>query len=719
MFKYYARQHSGSASATKPAAWLRHLALSCCGLLLAVQAAWAQGAVPQWNLLLISIDTLRADHLGSYGYRSVSPNLDRLAKEGVVFEQVYTPVPLTLPAHTSLLTGMYPPATGIRENGEVLPASIPTLAEQLHAKGFQTAAFVGAFILDRRFGLARGFDEYWGEFPLHRYEGADPGTIQIRGDQVQAAAVKWVDGHASHRFFAFVHFYDLHGPYLMPEAWRQRFSSKPHDGLYDGEIAYVDDLIGKLWEDLIRLGIADRTVLIITADHGEGLGDHGEENHGFLLYGSTTHVPLIVRYPNRQFAGRRIATVASLIDVAPTVCALLGVPSSPSFQGRSLVPELSGEERPALPAYSETLYPYRHFHAAPLYALRDERFTFVQAPRPELYEYRNDPGELHDLIHTNQAMANSLRGDLETLLGSMANGPAVSAASPEVLEQLKSLGYVGPASLSRGAPPFNSSLPDPKDRMALYRQFQKILELETKGDVRSAAAGLERLAASDPALVIVQIEAGLARQMLHEDAAAVEHFKAALRADPENPTAHFDLGVSLNNLRQYAEASRELELATKLQPSNSRAYTVLGITRAEQGELAAAMDALDHALTIDPIDFDALLNRGNVHLMLREWDKGRDDLQRAESLEPDSAAAHQALGTMEFYQGDLNGALKEYQRTIELSPRSSKAHSDLGLLYLKMGKSAEAASELHRALELDPNNREAVEALAHSSGASQ
>jgi arylsulfatase A-like enzyme/Tfp pilus assembly protein PilF len=692
----------------KTLGWIYRLLLPGWALILAFQPAWAQGpSIPQWNLLLISVDTLRADHLGAYGYRSVTPTLDRLAGEGVVFEQVYTPVPLTLPAHTSLLTGRYPPATGIHENGEILPSSVPTLAEQMQAQGFQTAGSVGAFILDRRFGLSRGFDEYWGEFPLHRYEGADPGTIQIRGDQVQAAAAQWISAHNSHRFFAFVHFYDLHGPYLMPAPWRARFPGR----LYDGELAYVDDLIGKLWEDLVRLGISNRTLMVITADHGEGLGDHGEQTHGFLLYRSTTHVPLIVRFPDRQYAGKRVSTVARLIDIAPTVSALLGIPSSPSFQGRSLAPEISGQERPALPAYSETLYPYRHFHTAPLYALRDDRFAFVQAPRPEVYEFRQDPAELHDLIHTSQAVANNLRGELDNLLASMAHGPQASPASPEVLEELKSLGYVGPTSLSSGQPQYDPALPDPKDRIALYHQFQKVLELETHGDMRNAATGLERIASTDPALVMVQIEAGLARQQLHEDDSAVKHFSAALRADPQNSLAHFDLGVSLGNLRRYPEAVRELELATKLDPSNSRAFTVLGITRAQQGELVPAIAAFDRALAIDPSDFDALLNRGNVHLMLREWDKGRQDLLRAARVEPRDATIHQALGTMEFYQGDLDGALKEYREAVELSPRSSSVHSNLGLLYRKMGRDAEASAEFRRALARDPNNKEAAEGL--------
>ena len=257
----------------------------------------------RWNLLLISVDTLRADRVGAYGYSgAITSNLDQLAREGMLFEQVFTPVPLTLPAHASLFTGVYPPANGVRDNGEALPSSVPTLAEHLRANGFDTAAFVGAFVLDRRFGLARGFDEYWGEFPLYRYGGRDPGTIQFRGDRVEQAATEWIADHRLRPFFAFVHFYDLHGPYLLPEPWRERFPGR----LYEGEVAYVDSLVGQLWKEMLNQGLAGRTLLVVTSDHGEALGDHGEQNHGFLLYRSTTHVPLIIRFPDGRYAGERI-----------------------------------------------------------------------------------------------------------------------------------------------------------------------------------------------------------------------------------------------------------------------------------------------------------------------------------------------------------------------------------------------------------------------------
>jgi tetratricopeptide (TPR) repeat protein len=461
--------------------------------------------------------------------------------------------------------------------------------------------------------------------------------------------------------------------------------------------------------------LAERTVLIVTSDHGEGLGDHGEQNHGFFLYRSTTHVPLIIRFPERRYAGKRIGTIARLIDVAPTICSLLEVPSPPSFQCRSLMPEIIGQEgelRPPLPAYSETLYPYRYFHAAPLYSLRDGNFTFIQAPGSELYDWRNDPAELHNLIQAEPATASVLRGRLDAL-GASEHGPSAAPLNPELLEKLKSLGYVGAAS-SSGVPQLGSSLPDPKDRISLYRQFQSALELESHGDARAAAEHLEEIAAGDPALIMVQIEAGLARQRLHEDQRAVEDFSAALRVDPENALAHYDLGISLGNLHRDQEAERELELTLRLQPWFSRAATALGLAQARQGKLQEGLASLDRALAIDPDDFDAVLNRGNVEFMLKEWDKGHRDLDRAATLEPDSAEVHQALGTMWFYQGNLDSALNEYLHALRLAPSSSYVHSELGLLYRKLGREGDALAQLRRALELDPNNGEAQEGLRNA-----
>ncbi len=658
-------------------------------------------------MVLISIDTLRADHVGAYGYTpSITPNLDRLAKEGVLFEHVYTPVPLTLPAHTSLLTGEYPYLHGVHDNGEALPDSVPTLAQKLHEAGLSTAAFVGSFVLDRRFGLARGFDEYWGEFQLYRYPGKDPGTIQIRGDRVEAAAEDWITAHRADRFFAFVHFYDMHGPYLLPEPWRSRFGAQ----LYDGELAFTDDLIGHLWATLQKLGLADHTALVITADHGEGLGDHGERHHGFFLYDSTIHVPLILHLPAPQRSGLRVRSVARLIDIAPTICSLLDIPPLPSFQGRSLIGEAGGEPLSPESAYSESLYPYLHFHTAPLFAIETERYTFISAPRRELYDLDLDPKQTRNLAFKSSGVANRLSAELARVTGTKGRESATHM-SPDAMKALNSLGYVGRSSMASSNRVNDSHLPDPKDRIGRFSQYQDALALEYEGKLEDAATGLEKIASFDPALVNVQIDAGLARRSLHQERSALSHFKAAVRADPTNALAHFHLGVSLGNLHRDREAEQELAVATKLQPWFSQAYTAQGLALARLGDITSAKESFDRALRLDPDDFDAYLNRGKLLTISNHWDGADQDLQRALTLEPDSARVHQAIGTLAFYRGNLVEASEEYRSALGLDASDASIHADLALLYGRLGRREEARAEFQKALALDPANQEAIEGL--------
>jgi choline-sulfatase len=648
-------------------------------------------AAPQWNVVLISIDTLRADHLGCYGYKAgASPTIDRLAREGTQFDNAFTPAPLTLPAHASLLTGLYPVSHGVHDNGETLPASIQTLPEAFQAAGYNTAAFIGSFILDRRFGLSRGFEEYVGAFDLHRHAGDDPGAVQIRGDQVERAAEDWVRKPHSKPFFLFVHFYDLHGPYLLPKAWRDRYPQ----GLYDGEIAYVDSLIAHLWS-----AIPSQTLLVITADHGEGLGEHGERTHGFFVYHSTTRIPLIVRFPDGRAAGKRVASVVRLIDIAPTLLAAAGLPPLRSAEGTSLLEPTSN-----LAAYSETLYPFRHFHAAPLLSLTTQDYSFIQAPRSELYSNKLDFAETRNVATQNRSVVEDLREKLRPFADAVRSALA-SAPPPDILAKLKSLGYIGAVSGSSG------ERIDPKDRIAAYSRFQDALELEAAGHLDQAIAGLKQVVAADPALLGARIELGLALQRVHKDSEAAQEFEAALRVDPKNALAHFNLCISLGNLHNDAKAERECDMATALQPSFSRAYVARGLALARQGALREAIASLDAALAIDPADFDGLYNRGNLLGAQQQWPAARRDLLQAVAIEPNSAPAHVALGTLNLYTGDDNGALREYQRAIALDPRNSSAHSSLGLLYRRLGQNEKAAAELKKALDLDPTNQDARQAL--------
>ena len=642
-------------------------------------------------MALISIDTLRADHLGCYGYRpSVTPSIDSLARESMQFDNAYTPVPLTLPAHTSLLTGQYPNRHGIHDNGETLSASVQTAAEAFAAGGYETAAFIGSFILDRRFGLSRGFQEYSGTFNLHAHAGDDPGAVQIRGDQVEKEAGEWLQRPRTRPFFLFLHFYDLHGPFLLPTPWRERY---PHR-LYDGELAYVDSLIGRFWSTLRHAGLAGRTILVVTADHGEGLGDHGESNHGFFVYHSTTRIPLIVRLPDGRGAGKRVTSVARLIDVAPTLLAAAGLPALRGADGVSLL-----DSKLNLAAYSETVYPYRHFHTAPLMALTSESYSFIEAPRPELYDDRSDPGQAHDIAAAKPDVARNLSQMLRPFAEPLRHA-MTPPVSPDVLVKLKSLGYLG------GAPIGTGKLADPKDRIKLFGQYLDALAAKEQG-----IGGLRRILSVDPAIVGARIELGLAQQRLHQDEAAVKDFKAALSVDPGNALVHYNLGISLGNLHNDPAAIREFDLAVSLSPSFSRAFVGRGLAEARLGKLAEAAASLTAALAIDPNDVDALSTRGSLLGAQGRLEEARRDLAKAAAIEPDNAAVHVALGTLDMHLRNPQAALREYEKAVALDPRNSTAHSGLGFVYRTLGETSKAAAELAKALELDPNNIDARAAL--------
>src|SRR3954463_9218229 len=348
------------------------------------------------NLLIVTLDTTRADRIHAYGFDGIeTPNLDRMAREGVLFEQAVAPAPLTLPAHSSIFTGRFPPAHGVRDNGGFfLDARETTLAERLQARGFRTGGFVGAYVLDHKWGIAQGFQTYFDDFDLSKYQSLSLGSVDRPGNEVADKALQWLDGVGSKRFFGWVHFYDAHSPYDPPEPFKSRYAGHP----YIGEIAFVDSQVGRLLAYLDAHHLADNTVVIVMGDHGESLGEHGEGTHGFFVYQATMHVPLLVRAPYDLMAGRRVADTVRSIDILPTALELLGVPSSEHLEGTSVVPLMTGAKKElGLAAYSEAIYPRFHFGWSDLRALTSGRYKYVAAPRPELYDLQEDPGETRNL----------------------------------------------------------------------------------------------------------------------------------------------------------------------------------------------------------------------------------------------------------------------------------------------------------------------------------
>jgi arylsulfatase A-like enzyme len=437
------------------------------------RAQRALGSVPPGvnrsglNVLLITLDTTRADHLGAYGFQSIStPNIDRLAREGILFEQTITAAPLTLPAHASLFTGRFPPGHGIRDNiGFVLDPHETTMAEILRRQGYRTGAFVGSYVLASSRGLNLGFDTYRDSFPSVETGRALPGGLRRRASDVTAEAESWIAGAGSSPFLAWLHFYDAHRPYDLPEPYASLYASRP----YDGEIEYMDAQVGRILAFLEQRRLLDSTVVIVIGDHGESLGDHGEAGHGIFVYESVMRVPLIIRAPFERLHGRIVDDLTRSVDVLPTLLDLVGIRSPVPFEGTSLVPVMTGRVRTLnLEAYSESLYPLHAFGWSELHALRAGRFKVIAAPRPELYDLESDPFEEHNQYSERRAVGEQMIARLHELQRrSEAFAPAERArvdGEAETADRLATLGYLSRSrdAYTNGGPP-----PDPKDQIGL------------------------------------------------------------------------------------------------------------------------------------------------------------------------------------------------------------------------------------------------------------
>jgi choline-sulfatase len=659
-------------------------------------------------VILISVDTLRADHLSCYGSKRVrTPHVDILAQAGTLFVHASSLVPLTFPSHTSLLTSTYPFSSDIEDNGEALPPGAVTLATILKARGYRTAAFVASFILDRRFGLNQGFGVYDSPFDLHRHTGIDPGDIKRSASDVEAAAEHWIAGNSGEPFFVFLHFYDLHTPYRPPAAYRRRY---PGSG-YDAEIAYVDDVLGRLETFLEQRGLFQRCLIIFTADHGEGLGEHGESAHGYFIYQSTIHVPLIFHWPkNSARFQASVQQPVSLIDVAPTILQFLHLPPPRQFQGHSLLSAIqNGSSSEASPVYSESLYGYSHFGTAPLRGLRSGPYQFIAAPKPELYNLNNDPAELHNLYGRHSAVAASLGEQINKLISQYRHQEvAHRVLSPEAVSLLQSLPYVASGDDISRRP---ESGADPKDRIVQFEEYGRALALASHGRLSESDDILRRLLSQYPDVTDVWITLGLNFQREGQHRDAIQDFQKALSKEPTNVLAHFDSAVSYFALDQFPEAIQEARATLALAPYYTRADSLLGTIWIQEKQYARAETSFKDILTYAPNDYTANYNLGVLAALEQNWSAAQRDLLIAVRTEPDSPEAHNALGSLYLRQGDLSKAHNEFTAAIRLHPAFAWAHYNLGLVFRAERVPGKANEEFRRAIELDPGLQQARQAL--------
>lgn len=645
---------------------------------------------PRPPVILISVDTLRADYLTCYRQgRDVTSHIDSLAQNGTLFSQVSAVVPLTLPSHVAMLTSTYPFVNGVEDNGIPFGTG-DTLATVLKAAGYRTAAFVGGFVLDRRFGLSRGFDVYDSPFDLHRKTVMDAGDLKRPGAQVAAAAMRWLDQNGNSPFFLFLHVYDLHTPYNLPSGAPRR-----GDAGYRAELAYVDGVVGNFLAYLERRGLLKKSLIVFTSDHGEGLGEHGETTHGYFLYESTLHVPLIIHWPEAQRPASRkqVDEPASLLDVAPTILDVIGLPQPASTQGRSL--NATGASDREL--FSESLYARNHFGCAPLRSLRAGHYKYIDAPTPELYDLSADPLESRNLYGSQTARATAMRGRIASLV-STAPAAQSRAPSPEAASALRSLGYLsGSTASSRLA-----SHIDPKDRIIDFERYGQALAMASAGRLAESSRLLSTLIEKLPDVVDIRISLGLNDQQAGDYAKAAQEFRRALESTPLSAQAHFDLAVSYFRLRRMDPATRELQAALALEPWYTRAEELLAQIYLETRDYSAARARLEHLLSIDPESYAAHYNLGVLAAMNGDWSGAQAALTSALHTDPSSAEAHNTLGSVFLRRGDLQQARAELEQAIKIEPRFAFAYYNLALVSKKERKTEEAARELRAALKADP-----------------
>lgn len=666
------------------------------------------GIINQLNVIVITLDTTRWDRLGVYGDRSAStPNLDTLAREGVLFEQAFAAAPLTLPAHSTIFTGLLPPAHGVRDNGGyVLDPRHTTLATMLKQSGWQTGAFVGAFVLDSKWGLNQGFDTYVDKFDVSKYQSISLGDVARRAGEVVDNALPWLEGHAARRFFAWLHFYDAHSPYDPPEPFKSRFADHP----YSGEISYVDDQIGRVLQWLDARGLADRTIVVALADHGESLTEHGEGTHGLFIYDATTRIPFIIRAPFSGTRGRRVTATVRSEDVTPTILDLVGLPVPRDVQGRSLVPLLTGATRDMnLDAYSESLYARNHYGWSELKALRSGRFKFIATTRPELYDLEKDPGELTNLYDERRALAGRMAAELDRLSANDA-GAAPSAVDPEIRERLAALGYIG--SFTNSGRKSAQALPDAKDKIDIFNLMTSAREATGSDPGANAIVRLRSILSTDPNILDAWIMLGNEYFRHSQFALALEQYKRALQLNPDYDLATVNLASAYRALGDYQAATLGYVRYLQKDPKNAWVRYQLGELYVDLNQLDKAEAEFQQALSDDTRVASARNALGVVAFKRGDLPKAETQIRAALAQKPDVRLAHFNLALLAEQRRDYGAAIAEYQTEIDTQPGAYKAAFNLGKLYEQTGNTAAQEAAFRKAIELNPRFAEGYLFLA-------
>ncbi|HKV60750.1 MAG TPA: sulfatase-like hydrolase/transferase [Candidatus Acidoferrum sp.] len=640
---------------------MRRACIVCFFVLFPALAAAATG---QPNVILITLDTVRADRMGFLGSKlGLTPHLDALASQGVVFERAYSQAPITPVSHATILTGTFPQYHGIRNFGDRLPPSVPFLPEILHAQGYHTGAFVGSIILDPKNGFAsgfeRGFDVYDAGFHRQKTGERREASMQRRGEVTLGHVLEWVGQQKGGPFFLWFHLWDAHDPYNPPEPFRSRFPNAP----YNGCIANLDATVGKLLDYLRSQGLYDNTVIAVAADHGESLSEHGELTHSIFLYDATIHVPLLLKLPGNRSASQRVNAAASLVDLAPTLLEALGQTPPPAMQGSSLLPLVGNPHPGNRPSFATGDHSERSFGWSALVSLRLGNQLYVRAPKPELYDLASDPGEKINLYPVNRSTAVRLAIQLDNFL------KRISTGAPQALqdgldeksrEKLSALGYVASA---KTAP---STGIDPKDR------------IDVANDMHDASLAIEE----------------------GKEATVIPLLLRVVAKDPQVQAAQYYLGIAYSRKGDFAKAIPPLHKAVELRPDAQMAQYELAICLYETGDLKTAAAHFEILVENRPDWSDARYSLASIQARTGRPEEAAKNLLAVLQGDPDHYRANLLLGRMLFLNGTFAEALPYLEKATAVQTDSGEAHSFMADEYEKLDRAADAARERAEAARL-------------------
>jgi arylsulfatase A-like enzyme/predicted Zn-dependent protease len=631
-----------------------------------------------FNVIVITLDTTRADRLGCYGRRDVeTPTIDSFAARGVRFEKCYCQTPLTLPSHTTLFTGTLPLYHGVRDNGGFfVPQKLETMAELFKSRGYETGAFIAAYVLDSKWGLNQGFDTYYDKFDLSKFKHISLGTVQRPANEVMDQVMPWLEERKDKRFFTWIHLYDPHSPYEPPPPFDKEYEGRP----YLGEIAFADSELHRLWAFLETNDLFERTFIVFAGDHGESLGEHEEQSHGFFIYQAAIHVPLIIVTPFPKYQGVVSPTVVGLVDVLPTVCGMAGLPVPAEVQGRSLIPAFAGRrlEGTSL-AYSETYYPRFHYGWSDLKCVQNDRYKLILAPVPELYDVVADPHEEKNLVYLDKPVYESLNARAEAFIRSASQNAYemdMTTVDEETREKLSALGYVG--SFTDPAKLKGKKLANPREKIGVFNELSRAREMGMSGKAEEAIGIIKGIIASDPDITDAYFSIGNIYFQIQKYREAIDYFEQVLGRKPDDSFAAINVALAYEGMGAWDDAEKFL-----------LGYIAKGF--------------------VDPQFYFML---GNMNFMQKKYDQAIPYFEKCIAANADSAGSYNILAAIYFIKDDLARAQASLDQALRINPKLSTLHYNQAQILEKQGHFQEAAAEYLKELENSPRHFKSMYNLA-------